>query len=79
MMATYKVKEWALYRFPQLFTTVNDVPVTLHGKDEQFEIEADANGPKRVVVKKAATQEQFKQLFDEGHPFIEKIESPAKG
>ena len=78
-MATYRVKEAILYQYPQLFTTVKDVPVTLHGSDEQVEVEADANGPKRTIVKKAATQEQMKQLYDEGHPFIEKIETPVKG
>lgn len=76
-MATYKLKDVAL-QYPQLFANVGDIVVTLHGKDETVEVESYPGGPKRVVIKKAATQEQMKALFEQNHPFIEEVENSTE-
>lgn len=76
-MAQYKLKDVAL-QYPQLFANVGDEVVTLHGKDESVEVETYPGGPKRIVVKKQATQEQLKALYLQNHPFIEMVENATE-
>lgn len=68
----YYIPDDILYKHPQLFSVLNGKTISLTGKSETVTKKANEDRPARTVVYAAATQADFKKLFEAGHPFVKK-------